>query len=233
MQKHTLILFCVIILTVGTPASTSGRDDFKTWQSLSAKIYDSDKLDALIYTETRIGNDFSRRELALINPILLYNPRPNLTLGINYTYLDVKPLTSCYSSSQHWLAFEATPAFTLTRGIKVSARQRLEIRWIENQMEAVYISRHQFGLSVPIQGKERIKRFFASEEIFYDYNRNRFSENRAIPVGIGLKLTRNINLDIYGMIFSKCSSGGQWEHSYVLGMHFKTDFTNWRQSKPN
>ncbi len=222
MKKIFLINVVTLCALLGP---LQGRDDFQTWQEFNVKFYDSPKLDMYLFGQSRIGEDSSRRQVALINPKLHYAVHPSLTLAMNYTYLDIKSPHCSYTASQHWLEFEANPKirFRPFDKLDLANRNRLEIRWIESDDRVHYWTRHQISMSTPLKGMGPFKRAFLSEEIFYDYTRNKIAENRFTPLCLRMKLTERTEMDFYAMVQSICDSGERWNHRYVFGVGFRAD----------
>ncbi len=221
MKKVKLIVIAVTALSIYL-GPLQGKDDFQTWQEFLLKVHDSPRLDMYLFGQTRIGEDSTRRQLALISPKLHYAVNSNLTLAVNYTYLDIKTPACAYTTSQHWLEFEANPKLRLFEKLGFTNRNRMEIRWIEDDDRVHYWTRHQISFSRALENFGPFKRAFLSEEIFYDYTRNKIAENRFIPLRLRMNLKGRTEMDFYAMVQSTCNSSDSWNHRYVLGIGLRT-----------
>jgi hypothetical protein len=149
---------------------------------------------------------------------LRYDVHTNLALGLNYTYLDnqsLQPDGSAIWRGQNRIELEATPHWDHPSGFRVSNRNRIEVRWIEDQADENYRSRHLLELGWPVKLPKPLSGAFSGGELFYDWTRGRITEWRVSPAGVDLRLCPRASLRVY-YTWREATSSDTWTTSHVV-----------------
>ena len=150
-----------------------------------------------------------------------------MSLGINYTYLEEEVLDSKTKESDfkyhNRLELEVNPYFSVGPYVKVKNRNRMEFRWIEDKGSDNARFRQLWQIEVPIKGISIVNSIYANNELFYDFNREQFAQNRWIPAGVVFKIYKKNLLRIFYMIQS-VKGRPDWSSNQILGTHVELAF---------
>jgi hypothetical protein len=76
-------------------------------------------------------------------------------------------------------------------------RNRVEVRWIENQTGVSPRTRHRLHVEYALHGAGPLTSVFLENESIFEYDGFRLSENRLVPLGLGFRLGDHANLRLY------------------------------------
>lgn len=216
MKRVALVLFILVMVSCNLYA----RDDFQYWHQMSIKPYQSKKFDIIVFTENRFVTDAQKLGLYYVSPRIVYHANKHLDLGLNYTYSQSRKTSpSAIDDSYnltHRLEFEINPQWQMASWLKVKLRNRLELRWIEDQEGDLSRYRQRWTFEVPIKHAGFLKSFYTSNELFYEIRKHNFMEDQIIPFGLGFKLNDHVGLNLYYMIVSQ-RGARDWSSSQVVG----------------
>lgn len=201
------------------------RDDLQAWQWLDLRVFEFKKHKVNLHFENWIADDVKEEKL-LLGALRYKNElHQNLQLGVHYTYLDIRNLTTDEWSYHQRLEFEFNPRANINGQISFMLRNRLEYRWYEDSArDQNFRSRHRPSLTYYTKQKILTK-FFANSELFMDYEKDKINEFRTIPVGAGFKLLPKLSLNTFYMIQTKRpATSRDWQHSHILGTHLNYRF---------
>ncbi len=194
-------------------------DEFQWRPAASIRLLQTGKLELFAYNENwMVPRDGLDQALYQLSMRLRYNAHTNLALGLNYTYVDSQTFLDDGSSTwadQNRIEFEVTPHWEHPGGFRFSARQRLEVRWLEDRPDENYRSRHLLELGWPVKLPKPFTGAFSSGEIFYDWSRGRLTEWRASPAGVDLRLCSRASVRFY-YTWRETESSGDWNVSHVF-----------------
>jgi hypothetical protein len=198
-------------------------DESQQWSSVSLKLLNHKPWSLTTYAETRFADEDNPQRLWLVSEKLGYAALRNLAFGANYTFLHYRvPAVSPAGEeleepwiAQHRLELEANPNWQ-TDWIKISLRNRFEIRWTEKATEENYRSRHRLDVSFPLSSFGPLESLLVSDELFYDYSAGEFNENRFIPLGMDWRLAKGLSMRVYYMERS-VKSKVEWTTTHVFG----------------
>jgi hypothetical protein len=191
-------------------------DEFASWQALNLKYLDTRYVDLVFYGEVRESFEPSRFGGYLLSQQMKFALHPNLSGGINYTFISSPARKTDHLQDTHRAEFELTPHFKLGDGVEVNTRQRLELRWVEGQSGVSERSRSRLQLDFPMHDTGRLSSVYVSGEIFYDYTQHQFTESRFVPVGMTFRLSKKTSLSTFYM-WQELRSGQQWYNRHILG----------------
>jgi hypothetical protein len=208
---------CLILLLgfVVRPPTGRAADEWATWQLLSLKYLDTRNFDLVFYGELRSSFKPSRFGGYLLSQQVKLDLLPNLGAGVNYTFLSLPSENSDELTDTHRAEFELVPRFKAGNWLEVSARQRLELRWLEGRRGPSERTRHRLQLDFPVHCAGRLRSVFLYDEVFYDYTQHRVTENRITPIGLDFRLTKKMNFSVFYTL-QELRAGDGWYNRHVL-----------------
>jgi hypothetical protein len=189
--------------------------DEGSWNSVTVKWLDTKYVDLVSMGQLRFNRDLSELGGYVLSQRVVADPWEGWTLGVGYSFVPFRGGSRKPWIDQHRMEFEATPRWQLTERVAFSARTRLELRWVENQ-EFSQRLRERPAFAIAMKNWDPLEDIFFSNEFFFDFNGNSFSQNRWVPAGLTFKLNAQSKLKLYYQLWS-LKSGGSWSHSHVLG----------------
>lgn len=220
-----LVMVLVILMIWGM--NVEARDDFQYWQQMNIKAFKYKNFEFGAFAENRFVNDANKLSLYYISPRVVYHANKNLDLGLNYTYLQSrKTASSAIDDSYnltHRLEFEINPQWQMAQWLKLKLRNRLELRWIEDQEGDLSRYRQRWTFEVPIKHAGYLKTFYTSNELFYEIRKHNFTEDQIVPFGLGFKLNDHVGLNLYYMVVS-VRGARDWYSSQVVGSMLNVSF---------
>ncbi|MCB9771566.1 MAG: DUF2490 domain-containing protein [Candidatus Omnitrophica bacterium] len=219
--------FMVVFILFFSAGYVYAGDDFQSWNQLSLKVYQMDKIDFIIFTDTRLTHDAQKLGMYFISPRVVYHHTKNLDFALNYTYLQSRRTSSSAIDDsynwQHRAEIEVNPQWQLADWLKLKMRNRVEFRWIEGLGSDNTRYRQRWALEFPIKIIKPLKSLYASSEVFYDFSKSRINENRTVPVGLNFKMNDKVGLSLYYMIQSQKGTR-DWASNQILGTLVSIDF---------
>jgi hypothetical protein len=200
------------LLTAGAPARAG---DFQTWHTVSLKWLDTKYVDLTTAVHVRFTDDSSDFSLYRIGQEASADLLAWLQAGLGYRYTESKNAAGEFRY-QHRGEIELTPRAKLSDRLGVSFRNRLELIGNEGDANLNERTRHRLQLQWRTPQWEPLAAVFVSNELFYDFDRNKVSENRVIPAGLSFRLTDKARLSIHYMLRS-VRGAEHWRHDHVLG----------------
>jgi hypothetical protein len=208
------IRLAAFLLAFTATAHAVDDGDWQTWNYLSVKYLDTEKLDLVAVGQFRYLDDFSEFGHATISQRLQFDPRPWLGLSLNYTYVHTLPLGAEYFVDTHRPEIEITPRWKLL-GLDWELRNRLELRYTEGVGEVRPRLRHRLQGTLPLKDMGRLGALVFSNEVFYDTTLDRISENRLLPLSFSFKLSPHATL-ITGYGIQSLRSKDEWVQSNII-----------------
>ncbi len=191
-------------------------EEFQNWHGFNWHVYQTTNFDATAYGEVRYREDSSQLFQSLLNPKLIWKVLPHLDLGLNYTWFANRTKTGEFADT-HRLELEANPHARFTDWLEFHNRNRLEIYWAEGVHGERYRSRNRLQFTVPFKGFEPLESIYCNNEFWYEFYRNDFTLNRAVPVGLNFHVAGHTHLAMFYMIQSSKQLTGHWDQAHILG----------------
>ncbi len=226
MIKFTalIIIFSQAMSLLLTPlAKADFNNDFHYWWKANVNEWDGEKVDVGLEAEMRFNEEVSNLFNWRLSQKLVYSPKKNLDLGINYSFEKSRSSSGIPFKRTHRLELEVNPHFQLLNKFKVSFRNRLELRWKENQGGELFPRyRPRIIFSTPANWFPGLEKIAFGNEFFYDFNANKCNQNRLYPLKAQFRLTPKLGLTIYYMVLSgRSSQSNGWLHTHAIGTELK------------
>ncbi len=226
-QKLSIKVLCLSILFPVLFASAGfARDDFQYRSLYTFKLIDTKKFDFVLFNQFRMIHDADDINYYSISPQMKFDLWKNLSLGLNYTYLNLKVNNDTAGRSEykfhHRVELEVNPHWTIRNWINVQLRNRYEFRWIEDQGAYNPRFRHRFNVEFPLKNVLPVLSVYANSEFFYDIGDHRFNENWTTPLGVKFKVTDNVSLSVFYLIQTRLTT--EWTTSQALGTNLFVSF---------
>jgi hypothetical protein len=196
-------------MTLAAPAQAG--DDFQTWQSLSLRWWNTERLRMVTSLHTRFVEDSSEFSLYRIGHRVTTFPTSWLQTMIGYRYGEAPES----NVRQHRGELQATLHRPLGEHFRIGLRNRFEVRGTEGVGELNERFRHRLRLSLPVARYPPLRSLFINEEVIYDLDRGAVSESRLVPLGFQFQLSPRVGFRLYYLLRSR-RSAGDWDHSHVL-----------------
>jgi hypothetical protein len=214
------LLILTVLFAVNVPWARA-EDDFGFWQQIDVKTLDTEKIDLSTYGEWRLRQDASDLTYWQASEKLRMDFWKNLGLGLNYTYLNTKSYNTRLGHDEmlyhHRIEFEAIPHWDLGKWAKFEMRDRVELRWIENQGADNTRYRSRWLVDFPLKKNFLpFKSVYLSTEVFYDDSLHEFTEQQTVPLGLNFKINDKTSWKLFLMVQSK-EKAGNWNTGEIIG----------------
>ncbi len=226
--KKSIPIFLLLVLVGGlisplTVARADFSNDIQYWWQTEIKEWDGEKFDVNADVVARFNENISNLSTWKLTQKLVYSPWENLDLGLGYRFEKNGNDTGDSLKRQHRLMMEINPRFQLFNNLKISTRNRLELRWKENQGGETFPRfRPRILVSTPANWLPGLQEIGAGNEFFYDFDADKYNQNRLYPLRAKFNLTSKLSLTIYYMVQSvRDSQSNGWQHAHVIGTDFK------------
>jgi hypothetical protein len=203
--------------------STSGLSADEWWAWSHVEFWKVEPWSAGVFLGNRLDVD-DGAYVQIVSPRLKYQLLPWLETGLGLSVLSIENTSTHLRKSQFRPELELNPKFDLSPTIRVEMRNRME--WRENEGESLTQSRsrHRLQLAANLPNPVGpISRLFVSNEWLVDLHRQRWTENRLVPMGVTFNLTGRSDLDLFYMLLSQDTQKG-WHSESVLGTYLRFRF---------
>lgn len=183
--------------------------NIKNWEKGAHKIY---SLFDFRYIVPKYSVYFTR-----YSGCYAYKAQDYLTLEVHYTFIKDIPRGAKKFIDIHRLELEFNPSHTFANGIAFRTRNRFELRKRSNNYFVEYIFRQRSMIAFPIHsGKLTELRIY--NELFYDFNNQKFIQNRFYPLELHFKVNKRCYFNIYCMMRQFYSFNLlHWFNNVVIG----------------
>ncbi len=206
---------------------TWAKDDFQYRSLMTLKMVDTQKIDFVLFGQGRLIHDAKDVGFYSLSSQLKFDLWKNLSLGFNYTYLNVKVNNPVAGRSEfkfhHRVELEANPHWVIRDRLKVNMRNRYEFRWIEDGGSDNSRLRHRTNLEWPIKNRGPVQSIYANSEFFYDLHDHRYNENWTTPLGVKFRINDKTSLSFFYLLQSK-RGADDWSSVQTFGTHFYREF---------
>lgn len=210
--------FLVLLVLISTSWAHASRWDKDYWQHFTIKNWEHDKCKLYTTGEIRfrgISNAYHYR----LTENFAYKALPFLDFELHYSYIlnraPKNPTVGFRNTSR--LEIELNPYFKIN-DITFKLRNRLELLKMQDISQIMYITRHRASITFPIKNHRFLTGIRISDEFFYNYDINKFNQNRFFPLELLFSPTKKTSFNVYIMIRSLYNAGLRvWDKSLVLG----------------
>jgi len=175
------------------------------------------------YLDLRVTDAVGELATTMFSPRVRYDLHPNWSAQVNTSWVEAQAANAQGRTEFLRLEFELNPHYVLTERLTFSARNRFELRWIEDVddvNERIRV-RPQFDLRTPWAGP--VHGVYFNNETFYDFEQGKITENRLTPFGLVFKPTAALELRAYHL-WRRTRQGHQWFNFQVLGVLANVSF---------
>ncbi len=210
----TLLFICI-------PLLLEGHWDVEYWQDGRWAQYTHDPFTFYGTASIRFDEDVSRLYYYRATENLAYKACKNIDFEFHYSFIYAKQsddesfTEEIRFLTRHRFEFEVNPHATLRNGTTIHMRNRLELIKRQHTNPLDKILRHRLQFVFPVKSR-RLLSFECSDEIHYEINIGRFTQNRFIPLGVKIKMNQHLTILPYVMI-RNFRTEGVWFRSIVFG----------------
>ena len=194
-MKKLFLALAVFALGVSAAAAQAATEteDFQSWNDVQITAPMSKRVDFILTGTARFGGNLRKAVDQRLS--IAFNLKINDWLSVqpSYTHISTTPVVG-RNRIENRLSFAATYKFPFKK-FGLSNRGLFERRLRSAQNSTRYRNRLLFEL--PLK-KFYDTRFFASEEVFYDWSLKRWSRNR-FAVGLGKAINKKLGIDVFYM----------------------------------
>ncbi|MDD7983826.1 DUF2490 domain-containing protein [Lentisphaera marina] len=211
MKKISLII--IIFTSFITKAEELG---YLNWTTFSTKV---DDVKLSLFFDNRFRDGVDKHYFRFASLKVAYPIHDNFDIGFNYSRYDSKAIDGDWKYGRRY-EFELNPHYTFKNDWKLSLRNRLELRRIEDKGSDNTRSRHRPRVDIPIETRwKAFKGIFMSNEFYIDYNDStRWVQSDFQPFGLNFLLANNISFSVFYMDQYQRSSGtSSWDSNALIG----------------
>lgn len=213
-----LIYKIILCLMISTSSLKAGWD-MEYWQKLFWINYDSPCFTATTIGEIRFNHGCKRASFYRLSEWLSYKPLNWLSLDFTYTYIWDKPWDAPHFLWRQRYEIDINPKLDLDNGLTILWRNKMMFVKEQDVPKIRYVFRHRVTLIYPFEDRGHLKSVQCSDEVFYHFVNNRFSQNRFVPIQLNFAANDDLTIGVYLMI-RNFESSLQWHRSLVLGSDF-------------
>jgi hypothetical protein len=194
-SKKLIFTLALLFLSSFTSAAQTVADekDFQSWNDVQITAPMGKRADFILTGTARFGGNL--RQAVDQRLSIAFNLKINDWLSVqpSYTHISTTPVIG-RNRIENRLSFAATYKFPFKK-FGLSNRSLFERRFRTPLNSTRYRNRLLFDL--PLK-KFYDTRFFASNEVFYDWSLKRWPRNR-FAAGLGKAVNKNLGIDVYYM----------------------------------
>lgn len=187
--------------------------DVEYWQYFRKKHVKGEILSVYTSGEVRLDKDITRFYYYRLTENVAVRPFCWLDLEAHYSFIYSKPRGASSFNTRSRIELEINPLIHFSNGVTAQWRNRLELIRKQHITEFKYILRERLLVKVPFCFCPIVS-FHCFDEVFYDFDLKKVTENRLAPLACSLSFC-GINLDLFFMI--RNFYNGQWYKSFVFG----------------
>jgi hypothetical protein len=218
-QKLTRKFVILVLLWLFGAARFCRADDSQYRSEVYLKLFDEGWVNFTVWGQVGFSDSTPNPSRYMFGPKLAFNPWEHWTFGVNYSYFEKQTyypkLDDFRPLSEHRAEFEIDNHWDLNERVELNLRNRLEQRWFIETGATDLRSRHRAEFVFPLKHCGSLTALFSSAEFFYDWDNNRNSENRVVPLGLTFKLSERLSLKTFYM-WQSIHQVQNWTQSHVL-----------------
>ncbi len=168
------------------------------------------------YLDFRVDDAINGNHTWMVSPRVRYDLDKVWQLQLNTSFLEA--LNADETARPDWfrLEFEANPTVPLGESFVYSMRNRFEWRWRDGDADYGFRIRIRPQLDWVLHKEGFFRGFYANNEFFYDFDADRFTENRLIPFGVILRPHQSVDLRMY-YLWRHTRGRTEWRDYSVIG----------------
>ena len=216
LKRRSILLTFFLIAFTCLSSGYASKWDLEYWQYFNCKNMECCSFKLYTTGLIRLNKDISRFYYYRITENFAYQALSWLDLEAHYSFLYSKPRGALRFTTKNRLEFEVNPTFCFGNCATLQWRNRLEIIKRQHISQLTYRLRDRLMVKVPVQYCGKLCSLNFYDEIFYNFNLKKFTENRFVPIEMSFILCEQINIDVFFMIRNFFRTD-RWYNSFVLG----------------
>lgn len=192
-----LLLVGLIIASLsgyaGAQTTLTDDEDFQQWNDIQISIGLNKKVDLLLHTTLKFGQNITRIIEARGGVGIAYKPNRSFSMSPAYVYIESRNSAGRFLT-EHRYSLRGTYKFPL-KSFSLSHRSQYEYRVRGSGNSWRYRPSLTFEKALPEKFIPKAK-FFVTEELFYVSTTKKFSRNR-FSIGFSKTITDHLTLDLY------------------------------------
>ncbi len=210
------ILYIILWIVCLNSRLCAAQWDVEYWQYLHWNMYEGCRVHLYTLGEFRLNKYAAHLYYGKISECLSYQPHSNLQLEAHYSYIQSKNRGSAHFTNKNRLEFEINPSLTTDCGLTIAWRNRLDLIKKQGISKVQSVFRHRLLLQYEPNLDWPSLSLHSSDEVYYDLNTHKFTQNRFIPIAVQMELNTKLTLDIFLMVRNFYTSN-HWYRSFLLG----------------
>ena len=169
------------------------------------------------YLDLRADDGVGDVHTWIVSPRVRYDLNATWQLQANLSVLET--FNADETAQAGWLRFEfeINPTFRLTDSLTLSFRDRFEWRWRDGGDEYATRIRIRPQLDWTLRREGLFRGLYANNEVFFDFNQERVTENRLIPFGVMLRPSEHLDLRLF-YLWRTTRGAREWRNYHGLGV---------------
>lgn len=208
----------VFVVTALLPWAVRG-DDTLWVGSWNLRVVDTEHVDLVQYGELHVSDHAPVPLQHLLTGRIIVNPWKHLGFCLGYSFISQENYSAAAQDwddkATHRFEVEVNPRLELAGNVRLSLRNRIEERWIENKPGTYPRSRHRLEVAVPLKNAGPVSEVFTFVEPFFDWRTGRHSETRVAPLGVTLKLSERASLRTF-YVWQSVQAASGWADNHMI-----------------
>jgi hypothetical protein len=211
-RVRNLAPIVLVIAWLEVPPAYAG--DLQTWHTSTLRWGAMERTHLVTEVQARVTDDVSDLSDYRFGHGLEYRVRDDLRAGGAYRYIRTEDSAGDWRHT-HRLELYLTQRWRLAEPWSLALRNRLEVLRDQGERDTRQRTRHRVTFDRALSGRGALERLSFGNEVFYDFESDRVSENRLVPVALGFRLLETVDAQVGWMMRSTRRNSG-WEHDQVI-----------------
>ena len=191
-----------------------GNLSAEMWNWFIVDVWQNERTLLHIYADQRWAEGRGSY-LQIVSPRVTHRILPALDVGLGMSVLHIDPeLGDTFIQLRPEL--ELNPRYSFGEHWSLHNRNRLEARWNDFGGGPRWRTRHRLQLTRKVESMGPMRSWYLNNEWFGDLQQVRYSENRAVPLGVSFQITEKMTFDLFYMVRST-HLVDTWEHDHIAG----------------
>ena len=218
------LLLGILVFSIQWMSAVAYADDtFQVWYQSTIWWRLNQHWSLGSFADAHVDDGFGETYSWIASPRVRYDVNSHLQLQLNTSWLKSFNADHTTSSDIFRIEFEANPRLSLTEHFQLSMRDRFE--WRSFGGGRLFNTRIRIRPQIDwiIANQGFFRGFFGSNEVFYDFDRERITENRLVPFGVIFRPAEALELRLY-YLWRHTLGHEQWFDYHVAGISATLSF---------
>lgn len=203
-------------LTALLTALLAHAEGFQGWYQNTLWLRLNERWSVGNYSDLRVNDAISEVHTWMISPRVSFDLDKTWQLQLNTTFVEAYNADETLRPDWFRIEFEANPTVPLNESFIFRMRNRFEWRWRDGDADYGFRIRVRPQIDWVLRKEGLFRGFYANNEVFYDFDADRFTENRLIPFGVILRPHPSVDLRVY-YLWRHTRGLTEWRDYDVLG----------------